>query len=107
MFQKTYFRKNIKTNYNNCKKIRDGKLQSKIKREAVKISNLSWGKTDKYKYLTGGEILPFGQWRIKKQSKFTYYSLGKAFEKQTKNMLMLFYWNMVYWSKFWITKDRI
>ena len=41
MFQKTYFRKNIKTNYNNCKKIRDGKLQSKIKREAVKISNLS------------------------------------------------------------------
>ena len=39
-------------------KIRDKKLQHDINREAVKISALSSGKIDKYKFLTSEEILP-------------------------------------------------
>ena len=38
-------------------KIKDEKLQYDINREAAKISVLSSGKTDKYEYLTGEEIL--------------------------------------------------
>ena len=38
--------------------IRDEKLQYDISREAEKISVLSTEKIDKYKYLTGEEILP-------------------------------------------------
>ena len=38
--------------------IRDVKLQYDINREAEKISALSTEKIDKYKYLTGEEILP-------------------------------------------------
>ena len=34
-------------------KIKDGKLQYDINREAAKISGLLPGKTDKYEYLTG------------------------------------------------------
>ena len=41
--------------------IRDEKLQHDINREAVKISVLSSGKTDKYEYLTGEEISPSNQ----------------------------------------------
>ena len=66
--------------------IRDEKLQYDINREAVKISALSSGKIDKYEYLTGEEILPSNQQKITKQVKFTYSSLGKAFEKQTKTI---------------------
>ena len=62
--------------------IRNGKLQYNINREAVKISALSSAKIDKYKYLTGEEILPSDQSRIIEQAKFTYSPLGKAFEKQ-------------------------
>ena len=65
-------------------KIRDEKLQYDINREAAKISALSSGKIDKYEYLTGEEILPSDQSRITEQAKFTYSSLGKAFEKQIK-----------------------
>ena len=53
--------------------IRDEKLQYDINREAAKISALSSGKIDKYEYLT-------------EQAKFTYSSLAKAFEKQTKTI---------------------
>ena len=42
------------------------------------------GKIDKYEYLTGEEILPSDQSRLTEQAKFTYSSLGKAFEKQIK-----------------------
>ena len=38
--------------------IKDEKLQYDINREATKISALSSAKLDKYKYLTGEEILP-------------------------------------------------
>ena len=63
-------------------KIRDEKLQHDINREAAKISALSSGKIDKYEYLTGEEILPPDQIRMIEQVKFTYSSVGKAFEKQ-------------------------
>ena len=48
------------------------------------MSALSLGKIDKYEYLTGEEILPSNQKQIIEQVKFTYSSLGKTFEKQTK-----------------------
>ena len=76
--------------------IRDENLRYDIDREAAKISALSSGKLHKYEYLTGEDILPSTQQQIIEQSKSTYSSLGKAFEKQTetiedqgKNRLML------------------
>ena len=74
-------------------KIRNGKLQydinSKISKsesdsesESAKISTLSSGQIDKYKFLTGEEILPSDQSRIIEQARFTYSPLGKTFEKQ-------------------------
>ena len=44
-------------------KIRDEKLQYDINREAAKISALSSGKIDKYKFFTGEEIFPSDQSR--------------------------------------------
>ena len=67
-------------------KIRDATTQCDINREAAKTSVLLSGKIDKYNYLTGEEILPSHQNRIIKQAKFTYSSLGKAFEKQIKTI---------------------
>ena len=66
--------------------IRDEKLQYDINREAAKISALSSGKTRKYEYLTGEDILPSKQQQIIEQTKFTYSSLGKAFEKQMETI---------------------
>ena len=66
--------------------IRDENLQYDINKEAAKISALSSGKTDKYEYLTGEEILPSDQKRVTEQAKFTYSPLGKALEKQTKTI---------------------
>ena len=43
-------------------------------------------KFNKYEYLTGKEILPSNQKQIIQQAKFTYSSLGKAFEKQIKTI---------------------
>ena len=59
-------------------KIRDEKLQRNINREAAKISALSFGKIDKYEYLTGEEILPSDQKRVIEQEKLTYSLLGKT-----------------------------
>ena len=66
--------------------IEDGKLQYDINREATKISALSSGKINKYKYLTGEEILPSNQKQIIEPAKFTSSPLGKSFEKQTKTI---------------------
>ena len=66
--------------------IKDEKLQYDINREAAKISALSSGKLDKYKYLTGEEILPLNQQQIIQQAKFNYSPLGKALEKQRKTI---------------------
>ena len=43
-------------------------------------------KVDKYKYLTGEEILTSHQTRVIEQANFTYSLLVKAFEKQTKQL---------------------
>ena len=67
-------------------KIKDGKLQYDINREAAKVSVLSSGKIDKYEYLTGEEILQSDQSRIIEQARFTYSPLGKAFEKERKTI---------------------
>ena len=61
--------------------ISDEKLQYNINRKAAKRSASSSGKTDKYEYLTGEEILPSNQQQIIQQAK-SYSSLGKACEKQ-------------------------
>ena len=66
--------------------IRDEKLQYDINREAAKISALSSGKIHKYDYLTGEDILPSNQQQIIEQARFTYSTLGKAFEKQIKTI---------------------
>ena len=44
--------------------IEDEKPQYDINRQAAKISVLSSGKIDKYKYLTGEEILPSNQKQV-------------------------------------------
>ena len=67
-------------------KIKDKELQYTINREVAKLSALSSGKTDKYEYFTGEEVLSTSQSRPIKQAKFTYTPLGKAFEKQMKTI---------------------
>ena len=64
--------------------INEQKLWNDFNREAGKISALSSGKLHKYEYLTGEDILPYAQQRIIYQTKFTYSSLGKTFDKQIK-----------------------
>ena len=64
--------------------IRDEKIQYDINIEAAKILALSSGKTRKYEYLTGEDILSSNQQQIIEQTKFTYCPLGKAFEKQIR-----------------------
>ena len=66
--------------------IRDWKLQYDIKREVAKVSTLLSGKVDKYEYPTSEEILPCNQKQIIELAKFTYFPLGKTFEKQTKTI---------------------
>ena len=67
-------------------KINDEKLQYNIKREAAQISALLSGKTNKYEYLMGEEILLSNQKQIIEKAKFTNLLLRKAFEKQTKTI---------------------
>ena len=66
--------------------IKDEKLHYDINREAAKASALSSGKRHKYEYLTGEDILPSTQQQIIEQTKFTYYPLGKVFDKQIKTI---------------------
>ena len=61
-------------------KVRYGKLQNDINKEAAKISALSSDKIDKYKYLTGEGILPSNQRRVIEQAKV------KVFEKQIETI---------------------
>ena len=62
--------------------IRAKKLQYDIDRVAAKISALSSGKTDKYKYFTGEKILPSNQQQIIEQAKFTYYPWEKLLKSK-------------------------
>ena len=66
--------------------IGDEKLQYDINREAAIISALSSGKIGKYEYLAGEETLRSNQQQIIEQAKFTYYHLGKTFEKKQKQL---------------------
>ena len=66
--------------------IRDEKLQYDINREIAKISALLSGKTHKYEYLTGEDILDSNQQQIIEQAKSSYSPLGKAFKKQIKTI---------------------
>ena len=66
--------------------IRDEKLRYDINREAAKISALSSGKIHKYEYLTGKNILPSNQQQMIEQARFTYSSIGRAFEKRIKTI---------------------
>ena len=66
--------------------IRNERLQYEIDREAAKISALSSGKSHKYEYLTGEDILPSDQQQIIEQARITYSPLGKVFEKQVKTI---------------------
>ena len=52
----------------------------------ILIGRLQKYKIDKYKYLTGEEILPSNQQQILEQTKFTYSPLGKAFQEQIKTI---------------------
>ena len=61
-------------------------MQYNINRKTAKIPALLSGKTDKYEYLTGEEILPSNQREVILKAMFTYTPLGKAFEKQTKTI---------------------
>ena len=63
-------------------RIKDGKLQYDINKEAAKISALSSGKIDKYEYHTGKEILPSKQQQIIEQAKFTYFLMEKFLENK-------------------------
>ena len=69
-------------------KIRDEKLLYDMNREAVKILALSSGKTDKYEYVTGEEILPSDQGRVIEQATFTYFPFGKGFEKKKQKTVV-------------------
>ena len=67
-------------------KIRDEKLLFDVNREVAKTSALSFGKIDKYEYLTGEKILPSNQRKIIEQAKFACSPLEKAFEKQIETI---------------------
>ena len=47
-------------------------------------------KIDKYEYLTGEDILPPNQRHIIEQANFSYSSLGKAFEKKRKKIVLCY-----------------
>ena len=73
----------------NDDQIKDEKLQYDINRDAAKISALSSGKIVKYEYsvlLVKKYYLLIKKKKKKKKSKFTYSPLGKAFEKQIKQL---------------------
>ena len=63
-------------------KIRDEKLQYDINREAAKISALSSDKTNKYKYLTGKEILPSDPERVIEQANINILLSVKHLKKK-------------------------
>ena len=66
--------------------IKDEKPRYNINTEATKISGLSSGKIDKYKFITDEKILPSDQSRIIEQAKFTHSPCGKVFERQIKRI---------------------
>ena len=68
-------------------KIRDEKLQYDINSEAAKISALSSGKIDKYKFVTGEEILPPDQRRVIEQLSLHILKQIKTIEDQGRKQI--------------------
>ena len=66
-------------------KIKYEKVKYNINREAAKISALSSGKINKYD-LKRKDTLSSNHKQIIVKAKFTYSQLGKAFEKQQKQL---------------------
>ena len=64
--------------------IKDEKVQYNINREAAKLSALSSGKIEKYKYLTCKEIVPSNQKQIIEQAKFNLKQANLFWEKILK-----------------------
>ena len=60
-------------------KIKDNKAQYNLDREAAKISTLSSGELEKYKYLTSEELGHKPD--VIQKAKFEYSPLGKVFNK--------------------------
>ena len=56
--------------------------------EAERIAALSSGKIDNYEYLRCEEILPSDQSRAIEQARFICSSLGRALEKQKKQLMI-------------------
>ena len=79
MLQKESFRKNIKNNL----EIRLEILQYEINREAAKISAFLSAKIDKYKNLTGEEILASDQSRTIEETKYRYCLAIEKKERKT------------------------
>ena len=67
-------------------KVNDEKLQYNINRETAKPSALSSGKIDKYEFFTREEVLVSSQRHTIEQDNFSYFLLGKGFEKQIKTI---------------------
>ena len=58
----------------------------KVQKKSFQNIQKSSGKTHKYEYLTGEDILPSNEQQTIEQAKFTYSPLGKVFEKQIKTI---------------------
>ena len=58
----------------------------KVQKKSFQNIQKSSGKTHKYQYLTGEDILPSNEQQTIEQAKFTYSPLGKVFEKQIKTI---------------------
>ena len=67
-------------------KVNDEKLQYSINRETAKPSALSSGKIDKYEFFTREEVWVSSQRHTIEQDNFSYFLLGKGFEKQIKTI---------------------
>ena len=69
--------------------IREKNIQYDINREAAKISALSSNEICKFEYLTGEDILPFNQQKIREQAKFTYSPFEDQEQKQVDTLKFL------------------
>ena len=70
-------------------KVRGEKLKHDINRKVAKVSALSSGKIDKYKYLTSKEVLPSDQeslWMTNKNQEKNQIETLKQEEKQQPKM---------------------
>ena len=67
--------------------IKNDIVEKRYYKEPTKISVLSSGKIDKYKYVTDEELQLSYQSRIVEQAKFTYSTLGKKPFRKTNKVI--------------------